>query len=232
MIANVIITSVVGGFLCLDRVFLLLMISRPIVAAPLIGFILGDPYTGLVAGAFTELFWIDRLPMGMYIPPNSTITAILITASSIEAGHLLGFMPRGMFALAVLVFVPFGHFAQKMDIWIVRGNEKLADEALRDVMKIDGNSLSRKHFFPLLKTWAFSGGFIMVALGAGIPLLAFLYPALPGWTGRGLEILYPLLPLIGTAVALNSVHVRGFFPVFCGVFLFAGALFYYIRGIS
>jgi len=231
MIANVIITSIVGGFLCLDRVFLLLMISRPIVAAPVIGFILGDPYTGLVAGAFTELFWIDRLPIGMYIPPNNTIAAILIAASSVEAGRVLGFLPQGLVALAVLVFVPFGHIAQKMDIWIVKGNEKLVDYVLQDVSNGDGNSLSRSHLSPILKTWALSAGFIMLSLFAGIPLLAFLYSSLPGWTIRGLELLYSLLPLIGTAVALNSVHVRGVFPIFCGVFLFASIVFYYIKGI-
>ncbi|MCK9363777.1 MAG: PTS sugar transporter subunit IIC [Syntrophales bacterium] len=231
MIANVFITAIVGGFLCLDRVFLLLMISRPIIAAPVIGFILGDPYTGLVAGAFTELFWIDRLPIGMYIPPNDTITAILIAASSIEAARILGSMPHGLLALTVLAYVPFGHVAQKMDLWIVKGNEKLAGDVRKDVLNGDVKSLSRKHLFALLKTWAFSAGFILLALLVGIPLLAFLYPSLPGWTIRGLGLLYPLLPLIGTAVAINSVHVRGVFPIFCGVFLFAGIVFYYLKGI-
>jgi len=231
MIANVFITAIVGGFLCLDRVFLLLMISRPIIAAPVIGFILGDPYAGLVAGAFTELFWIDRLPIGMYIPPNDTITAILITASSLEAARILGFMPHGLVALTVLVFVPFGHVAQKMDFWIVKGNEKLADDVRKDVLNGEVNSLSRKHFFALFKTWAFSSGFIALALLVGIPLLAFIYPSLPGWTIRGLGLLYPLLPLIGTAVAINAVHVRGLFPIFCGIFLCAGVLFYYLKGM-
>jgi PTS system mannose-specific IIC component len=232
MTANVIIVSIIGGILCLDRVFLLLMISRPIVVAPLIGFILGDPYTGLVAGAFTELLWIDRLPIGMYIPPNDTITAVLITASSIEVGRALGVLPPGLVALSILFFVPFGHIAQKMDILIVKGNQKLADSARQDALKGDISSIARKHFFTLLKTWFFSTGFIMVSLFAGIPLLTFLYPSLPGWSIRGLDLLYPMLPLVGTAVALNSVHVRGWFPIFCGVFLSGSAVFYYIRKIG
>ena len=58
MIVNVLIVSIVGGILCLDRIFVQALISRPIVAAPVIGLILGDPYTGLIAGAFIELFWI------------------------------------------------------------------------------------------------------------------------------------------------------------------------------
>ena len=70
MILKIIIVSVVGGILCLDRVVLQAMISRPIVAAPVIGLILGDPYTGLIVGAFIELFWIDRFPIGAYFLPT------------------------------------------------------------------------------------------------------------------------------------------------------------------
>jgi PTS system mannose-specific IIC component len=232
MVVNVLIVSIIGGLLCLDRVFLLLMISRPIVAAPFIGFILGDPYTGLVAGAFTELLWIDRLPMGMYLPPNDTIASVLITASSVEAGRLLGGLPQGLVALSVLVFVPFGHIAQKMDILIVKGNEILADSALQDAMKGDASSIARRHFSPLLKTWVFSAGFIMVSLFAGIPLLTLLYPSLPGWSIRGLDLIYPMLPLVGTAVALNSVHVRGWPPIFSGIFLLGSVAFYYIKKIG
>ena len=90
MILKLVVVSIVGGILCLDRIVLQVMISRPIVAAPLTGLILGDPYTGLITGAFIELFWIDRLPIGAYIPPNDTVAAILITASSIESAPLLG----------------------------------------------------------------------------------------------------------------------------------------------
>ena len=71
MIMNVLIVSIVGGILCLDRIFVQVLISRPIVAAPVIGMILGDPYTGLIAGAFIELFWIDRLPIGAAVALNT-----------------------------------------------------------------------------------------------------------------------------------------------------------------
>ena len=37
MIMNVLIVSIVGGILCLDRIFVQVLISRPIVAAPVIG---------------------------------------------------------------------------------------------------------------------------------------------------------------------------------------------------
>jgi mannose/fructose/N-acetylgalactosamine-specific phosphotransferase system component IIC len=78
--------AILGGFICLDKVFLQAMISRPVVAGPIIGMALSDPFTGLIIGAFIELLWIDRSPMGLYIPPNDSIVAVLATAGAILAG--------------------------------------------------------------------------------------------------------------------------------------------------
>ena len=231
MITNVVIASIVGGFLCLDRVFLLLMLSRPIVAAPIIGFILGDPYTGLIAGALTELLWIDRIRLGMYLPPNDTIVSILIAASSIEAGVILGTLPYGLISLSVVFFVPFGRIARRMDIWMTKENGRAVDSIMQRAINGDTDPISINHLLPLLKTWLLSSGFIMVSLLAGIYLLSSLFPFLPPWTARGLDLFYAMVPLIGTAIALNSVHARGAFPVFCGVFLLGTILFYYFKRV-
>ena len=87
------IAVVLGTLICLDRVFVQFMISRPIVAGPLIGLALGDPYTGLTAGALLELLWIDRIPVGPYVPPNDTFVAILTTAGAILAAPVWGIPP-------------------------------------------------------------------------------------------------------------------------------------------
>jgi PTS system mannose-specific IIC component len=229
MITDVIIASIVGGIFCLDRVSVLFMVSRPIVAAPVIGFLLGDTYTGLVAGALTELLWIDRLPIGMYQPPNDTITALLIAASSIETGRVLGILPDSLITLSVLLFVPFGLLAQKMDRFLLTANGKLADRFIEDLKNADSERVSRRHLSPLFKTWAYSAGFIIAALFIGITLLVFSYPLLPRWSIQGLDLFYPMIPLIGTAVALNSIKVRGALPVFSGAFLLGSVLFHYLK---
>jgi PTS system mannose-specific IIC component len=231
MITNVFLASIVGGFLCLDRVFLLLMLSRPIVAAPIIGFILGDTYAGLIAGALTELLWIDRIRLSMYFPPNDTIVSILIAASSIEAGVILGTLPYGLISLSVVFFVPFGRIAQRMDIWTAKDNGSAVDLVMQKAINGDADPISINHLLPLLKTWLLSSSFLMVSLLAGIYLLSSLFPLLPPWTVRGLDLFYAMVPLIGTAVALNSVHTRGAFPVFCGVFLLGTILFYYFKRV-
>jgi len=229
MIMNVLIVSIAGGLLCLDRVFIQTLISRPIVAAPVTGAILGDPYTGLIAGAFIELFWIDRLPIGAYVPPNDTVAAILIAACAIESGRILGHLPQGLIALAVLIFVPFAYLAQQMDRWIIRGNERPANDALKNVMSGAPPAIARKHLFAALKTWLLSAGLILIAIPIGIGVMTWGYPRLTPRIIRGLDLVYGLLPLIGTAVALNTIHLRGALPIFCAVFLTATVILQYIR---
>ena len=229
MIMNVLIVSIVGGILCLDRIFVQAMISRPIVAAPVIGLILGDPYTGLIAGAFIELFWIDRLPIGTYIPPNDTIVAVLIAAGAIESGRILGYLPQGLIALAVLIFIPLAILEQKMELWVICGNEKLARDALSAAAHGDVRSISRNHLRAALRGWLLPTGMILIALPLGVGAMTWVYPRLAPWTIRGLNLVYGILPLIGAAVAFNTINLRGALPIFCVVFLMMTVILRYIR---
>jgi mannose PTS system EIIC component len=229
MMLKVIVISIAGGVLCLDRVVLQAMISRPIVAAPVIGLILGDPYTGLIAGAFIELFWIDRLPIGAYIAPNDTVAAVLITACSIESARILGGISKGLIALTVLVVIPLGILAQMMELWISKGSEKLVGEALKDAARGDMRLIARRHLSAILKTYLISVSFILVAMPIGIAAITWLYPRLATQIVRGLTLLYSLFPLLGAAVALNTINIRGSIPIFCAAFLIVTVIIGFIR---
>lgn len=231
MILKIIIVSVAGGILCLDRVVLQALVSRPIVAAPVIGLILGDPYTGLIVGAFIELFWIDQPPIGAYIPPNDTMAAILITASSIESAQYLGNLSQGLIVIAVLLFLPLGILARQMELWLCRGNEILSDAALNDAARGDMRSVARKHLTAILKAYLFQAAFILVTLPIGISLIIWAYPRLADWMISGLTLSYSFLPFIGTAVALNTINIRGTVPVFCAVFLAVTVIIGLVRDI-
>lgn len=229
MIVNVLIASIVGGILCLDRVFVQALVSRPIVAAPLVGTILGDPYTGLIAGAFIELLWIDRLPIGIYIPPNDTIVAVLTTAGAIESGRVLGQLPPGLIALAVLLYVPLALLEQKLEMRIlIRGNEKLSREACSAAARGDIRAVSRNHLCAAFKSWLIPTAVILIALPLGVGAMTWLYPRLEPGMVRGLNWVYGLLPMIGAAAAFNTIHLRGALPILCAAFLIATAILRYI----
>ena len=65
----------------LDRVALVqMMISRPLVAGPLTGLVLGKPLLGLEVGMLLELLWLGRLPVGAAIPPDDTQVSVGATS--------------------------------------------------------------------------------------------------------------------------------------------------------
>jgi PTS system mannose-specific IIC component len=223
MLVKVAISSLLGGILCLDRVTLQLMISRPVVAGPVIGLVLGDPYTGLISGALVELLWIDRLAVGAYVPPHDTIVAVLVTAGSIIGGMGLGPFSIQRVAFSVLLYLPAGILAQRMDVWIRQSNDGLAREALEEVKAGHIEAVSKNHLRALLRTWLVTTAFIFIAALAGIFFTRFAFPALPASVLKMLHYIYLFLPLLGIGVALNTIKHRGAIPVFCGVFLLLSA---------
>lgn len=224
MLIDATIVAFAGGILCLDRVIIQAMISRPIVVGPIIGFILRDPYTGLIVGAFIELLWIDRFHIGVDIPPNDSVVAILITGGVIIVGSRLGYLSRELIAVSTLLFVPCAFLGQKIDTWIVRSNDVLSKRALECAKRGDMKGISRNHMLGLLKYFLSTTVFIFVSLICGIQILLMTLPLIPGPVLKAFSSVYFCIPIIGIAVALTTIKLRGAIPVFSGIFLIS-ALF-------
>nr|WP_272936612.1 PTS sugar transporter subunit IIC [Syntrophus gentianae] len=231
MFIQCIMVSLLGGLICLDRIVIQSMIARPVIAAPLMGFFLGDPYSGLLIGAFIELFWIDRLPIGTLIPPNDSLTAILVTASCILSGRMIGHSCREIMAFSLLIYIPCGYIGQKMEIFYISVNERLAKAALSCAEKADLNGVASKHLLSPLLYFVLSFSFILLFLWPGIVVTTFLFPRFSPSILEALNMLFFFYPLLGIAVALNTIHLRGMIPVFCGVFLLAAILMELFHGL-
>lgn len=219
MLTKIILLSFCGGLLCLDRVFLQAMISRPVVIAPIIGIILNNPYAGLVIGAVVELFWIDRIPVGTYIPPNDSIVAVLATSIACLADQERGVTSPELIALAVLCAMPFGIIAQKMDTLIIKSNDRLSDRALEDAKTGNINAIEKINYYSLIKVFLFIVLFLSVSQAILVPAVAWCYPKLPPPLIKMLTLTYCFLPIVGIAAALNTIKLRGAVPVFCAIFL-------------
>ena len=219
MVLKVILISLVGSLLCLDRVFMQTMVCRPVIIAPVIGFILGNPYAGLIIGAMLELFWMERIPIGIYIPPNDSIVAVLAASTAILAGQALGSVTKELTALSILLAVPFGIIVKRMDVKIVESNNLLSDQALEAAKKLDIRAIEKKIYLGMAKLFAF---YILVLVSLQftlIYLLIIIFPGLPSEIKSMLLMTYYFLPLLGIAVAINTIKLRGAIPVFCGIFL-------------
>lgn len=224
--------SLAGGALCLDRVFPQVMISRPVVAGPLTGWILGDPYTGLLCGAFIELIWIDRFPIGKYVPPNETMATVIATAAAVSAGASLGGASRELTVFALLAFLPLGYVGRRLDIWIITSNEVLARKAVGLAEKPDIRGIERQHMLALIRTFIFSAFFIFAAVMAGTGLLLAVFPLAPPFVHRGLTLSYFFIPLLGIAVALTTIKRRDAVGLFCAAFIAMLIFWEWLYGFS
>jgi len=219
MMMRILFVSLLGGILGLDRVVMQVMLSRPIVAAPLVGLMLGDVYTGLTAGALLELFWIDRLPIGTCVPPNDFLVAVLVASASIITGQKLGHVSRELLAFSLLLYIPCGYLGEKMDSFIIKSNDALSEGALRDAEKADIGGIFRKHLAGLAKTFISHAMFILIFLSLGVILLLHIFPLLPYFVVKALYLTSFFLPVLGVAAGLNTVNLRGAVPIFCALFL-------------
>ena len=225
MFTEIILASFCGGLLCLDRVFIQAMISRPVIIAPVIGLLLHNPYAGLVIGAFVELIWLDRIPIGTYIPPNDSITAVVATSTAVIAGQKLGgISPPELIALSILIAIPCGILAKQMDILIIKSNDTLSDQALAEAKKNNIRGIEQNIYLGLIKVFLFDVFYILAILAIFIPSVIWLYPKLNATVISTLSFTYYFLQLLGIAVAINMLKLQKAIPVFCAIFLVVAVL--------
>jgi len=221
MVLDSALIALVGGILCLDRVILQTMISRPVVAAPLVGLILGDLKTGLFIGAIYELLWLDKFPMGNYVPPNDSLAAVVNTAAIPLAAGTSPAPATSLIALSFLLFLPLGYVTRWMETTIVRSNDRLCEAALSKAEAGDASGVEKIHLRALFKYTAAYPLFIFGAVTAGVPILAGLYAALdPPWI-RCLDKVYFALPLVACSVLLYTLRVPKALFLFSLVFFAA-----------
>jgi mannose PTS system EIIC component len=95
--------TLLGGVLALDGTSVgQLMVSRPLVAGALLGWILGEPALGLLVGAILELYLLVSFPTGgSRFPEGATATVVAVAAAA-------GSSAPGALPLAIAVGLVWG----------------------------------------------------------------------------------------------------------------------------
>ncbi len=210
VLAGALWVSLLGGALCVDRTAAFqVMVSRPIVAGPLTGLLLGAPEAGLVAGGLMELLFIGDLPVGRYVPVNDTALTVAATAVAAYALAASG-TPAGLagsFAavpLAVLALLPLARLYNLADGLARRRNVGLYDRAMARVASGDNAAPLREN----LKGLVFF--FLANAVAIFITVLPFMlaapYAAFVVRSGWAAYLSFAACATIGVASALNAVR--------------------------
>lgn len=208
------------ALLCgLDRTaFLQVMISRPIVAAPLVAWLLGEPLVGLQIGTMVELLWLARLPVGAAIPPDDTQVAIASSVLAINLGRLLDVQGPEIVLLCLLVALPLGKVGQLFDHFVRQFNVRLLSRA--EAHLVSGRLLLAEiqHLRGILNFSLAALATYSLIVAGGFLLVPMLWP----WVQQGLvhssRWLQLALPLIGVAVVLGTINVSRALTLFCASF--------------
>lgn len=223
IVGDYLLAGLVAMLTGLDRVALVqVMISRPLVAGPLTGWLLGSPLVGLEAGMLLELLWLGRLPVGAAIPPDDTQVAVGATVITLTMGPVLGLQGMPSVLLAVLIAIPLGKLGQIFDRLARHANDRLAVRGDRALMAGSTSGLERNHLFGLVNFALASLATLFVIVLAGSIVFYATAPLLiEAVRGAGLSLQYSLI-LVGAASLLGTINVNRSISLFCAAF--AGTL--------
>jgi PTS system mannose-specific IIC component len=137
------IAALVGGAAAVERKGAFqLMLSRPLVLAPLLGWCLGDAQGGLLLGVPLELLYLGAVNLGGNLPDNETLLAAALTAMVVPAGHLAktGVDPA-LAAMGLLLLFPLAYVGRRLERASDLRNAQLLDAAEKDPLHLERHNL-------------------------------------------------------------------------------------------
>lgn len=180
------------------ELFGMVMLSRPIVVAPLAGLLLGDVQTGLLVGASLESIFMGVVNVGISSTAEPALAAGLATAFTIQMGGNVGTIIPIVFPLAVLglQFMNFifsfviGPFAPKFEQLALEGKDK---------------SITALHF----GLWALHYGLYALipffAVWLGSDVVQTILQSIPKVIMNGLTVAGNMLPAVGMAMLMQML---------------------------
>src|SRR5512140_156314 len=111
------IAALVGGLAAVERKGAFqLMLSRPLVLGPILGWALGDARSGLRLGVPLELLFLGGVNLGGSLPDNESLLAAALTATVVPAGLAAGTLADPpLFAMGLALLFPLALFGRRLE---------------------------------------------------------------------------------------------------------------------
>lgn len=208
---TLLLLTVFGGWVALDGTSVgQFMLSRPVVAASLAGWIVGAPVQGASLGLVLEALHLMVLPVGAARHPEAGPAAVASAGAYAAAG------PGAAALLTAVIFALLWERIGGASVQQLRKlNMALATPPAQDALS--PRLLERRHLAAILLD--FLRGSVLV--GCGVLILSFLLTAVTPMWGLGEEL--PRLLLIGALAASLGACSRLFQERRASQLLLAGA---------
>lgn len=208
MVLTVLGVAVLGGIIGLDRTAAgQCMISQPIVAAPFMGWVLGDTATGMVIGAAFELIWVLDIPIGTFVPADSTIGAV--SAVAVAAIGSPGGASLPAIGLSILLATALVPVTMKAEAVTRAWNSVLADRVLAAPDGSRGRALSKAQFAGMLFFFLKSFVIYLLFIPLGVAVLTN-FGRLTGVIPGALTLFVKFLPLLGVVIVVRKLSMKVF----------------------
>lgn len=214
---HAILVGLVVGLCRMDMFFGYSMFSRPIVAASIVGLLLGDVTTGVIIGGILEVVFIGSFPVGAAVSPDGGSAAAIGTAFAIKSG--------GGIAIGSSFAVPLALLGGFLFILVKMINSVSSQFMLARLEKDDDKGATAIY---LLGCWGatfflyFLFGFLAVFFGSGA--VEALVATIPTTVINGLASAGNMLPAVGFALLLRMVMTKKLAPYFFIGFMLAAYL--------
>ncbi len=206
MVLAILGVALTGGILGLDRTAAgQFMISQPIVAGPLTGWLLGDLTAGIVIGATLELIWVLDLPIGTFVPANATVEAV--SATAIAALGSPGGASLPVIGFSIVLTTALVPITMKADGLVRQWNSRIADAALAASGGPRGPVLARIQYAGIGLFFLKSFVLYILFVPVGVAAVA-VFGQLPDIVHRALSLFVKLLPAVGVAQVVSKLSVK------------------------
>ena len=183
----------------------------PLTTGTLVGLFMGDPMTGMLAGANIQLIYLGWISAGGTMPSNTIVAGIFGTAMTI----LSGADPT----MAVTFAIPFSMFGLLLNQVYMTVNAAWIHQADKLLEKGNLRGVRFMNFVPSFCMALVLYGipaFLLVVSGSG--WASDLINAVPESVISALQVVGGIMPALGIAMLLNYLGKKKLIPWFFGGF--------------
>ncbi|MEJ2542967.1 MAG: PTS sugar transporter subunit IIC [Calditrichaceae bacterium] len=201
----------IGAVVSLDTFAIFqVLISQPIVACTLIGWLSNDPMTGIQIGLLMQLIWISTLPVGAVTIPDGNLGAIIAT---IIAVNTVGIVPdyKSLVILFAIIFGLLMSFVGAHALNTVRtGNVYILNQLLNRVEAMKLNQVGKAISYSLTFNFIILFAMILSSTLIGISMIeAILVNNVESWIQY---TRYADIAIFGSGAGLTFTLVKGYKP--------------------
>ena len=195
MLLNAILLTIVAWLLALEYMNGHFGFSRPLVAATIVGALLGDVKTGIIMTG-----------IGAAVPPDAVIGSVIATAFSILANQSV--------EVSLSLAVPVAVASQALDIFARTATTGLMHVADKAAEEENYNKIELTHYLGALITFVRVAIIVFPAIYFGVEVVENLISAIPSSVLRGLEVAGGILPAVGFGMLLTMLDVKKLKPFY------------------